>query len=104
MPDTDSDDVELVTERAQEIYEHSVYTKRQSEVLALDEAGYSSTETARELGISLSMVGTHHRNAQERLEQAAWTLMDSDVLVHTLQTGQGPKMFMNLDSVLELRG
>lgn len=98
------DETELVNERADEIYERSVYTKRQAEVLALEEAGYSRVKIARELGVSTQTVDQHFRNAQERLEEAAWTVMASDVIVFSVRTGQGSKMLADMDSILELRG
>lgn len=80
-----SQDDELATERAREIYEQSIYTKRQSEVLAFEEAWHSRPEIARELGISQAMVSQHFKNAQDRLERAAWTVMASDVIVFSVK-------------------
>lgn len=98
-PSTDG----LVNDRADYLYEKSVYTKRQCEVLALEEDGYSPVRIADELGISQTMVNTHLRNAQDQLERASWTIMASDVIVFSVQTGTGTKMLADMDSILELK-
>lgn len=94
---------DLVNDQADRLYEKSVYTKRQCEVLALKEDGYSPFRIAEELGISRTMVNTHIRNAQDQLERAAWTVMESDVIVFSVRTGSGTKMLADMDSILELK-
>lgn len=89
-------------EHIEAIHENTLFTRKQSEVLALKKAGYTTVEIARRMDISTGMVNQHEQNIEERLEQARKTLAFGDDNSVTLGTGHGPQRYVNIPLTPEM--
>jgi len=61
-------------DRAQELYEDTVLSKRQADVQALSEQGLSRQDIADELEISINTVDEHRQDIKKRVQLAENTV------------------------------
>lgn len=67
------------TERATDLQERTSLKRREAEVYALKEAGYSHAEIAEELDLAKSTVDEYSRRITDRVNRARATLEEVDV-------------------------
>lgn len=79
----------FINQHAREIFEETLFSRRQSEVIALRELQFQSTEQiAERLDINVPTVRSHEQKIEEKLEEAQKTLSYADDALH-LKTGRG---------------